>query len=56
MTNNKTDLIKASKYLEENPPTKELTAIHLGRLCLAIKKHLSEEMKEINKPVKKVVR
>ena len=46
---------KAAKYLEENPPQKELTSIHLGRLRLAIKKHLSEEMKEIDKIVKKVV-
>ncbi len=46
---------KAAKYLEENSPKKELTAIHLGRLRLAIKKHLSEEMKEIDGLVKKVV-
>lgn len=46
---------KAKKYLEENPPQQELSAIHLGRLRVAIKKHLSEEMKEIDKLVKKVV-
>jgi hypothetical protein len=46
---------KAAKYLEDKPPQKELTAIHLGRLRLAIKKHLAPEMKEIDKLVKKVV-
>lgn len=46
---------KTKKYLEANPPQKELSAIHLGRLRVAIKKYLSEEMKEIDKLVKKVV-
>jgi hypothetical protein len=46
---------KAKQYIEENTPQQELSAIHLGRLRVAIKKHLSEEMKEIDKLVKKVV-
>lgn len=46
---------KAKLYLEANPPQQDLSAIHLGRLRVAIKKHLSEEMKEIDKLVKKVV-
>ena len=46
---------KAKQYLETNPPQQELSAIHLGRLRVAIKKHLSDEMKEIDKRVKKVV-
>ena len=46
---------KAKQYLETNPPQQELSAIHLGRLRVAIKKYLSEEMKEIDKLVKKVV-
>jgi hypothetical protein len=46
---------KAKQYLEANPPQQELSAIHLGRLRVAIKKHLTEEMKEIDKLVKKVV-
>ena len=46
---------KAKKYLEENPPQQELSAIHLGRLRVTIKKHLFAEMKEIDKLVKKVV-
>ena len=46
---------KTKQYLELNPPQQELSAIHLGRLRVAIKKHLAEEMKEIDKLVKKVV-
>ncbi|MFZ2322311.1 MAG: N-6 DNA methylase [Ignavibacteriaceae bacterium] len=46
---------KAKQYLEANPPQQELSAIHLGRLRVAIKKHLSEEMKEIDNLVKKVM-
>lgn len=46
---------KAAKYLQDNPPQKELTATRLGKLRLDIKKHLAEEMKEIDKLVKKVV-
>ena len=46
---------KASQYLKNNPPQKELTANHLGRLRLDIKKYLSAEMKEIDKLVRRVV-
>lgn len=46
---------KAEKYLKDNPPQKELSPIHLGRLRLAIKKHLSSEMTEIDKLVKKII-
>ena len=46
---------KAAKYLEDNPPQKELTATRLGKLRLDIKKHLAEEMKEIDGLVKMVV-
>lgn len=46
---------KAAKYLEDNPPQKELTATRLGKLRLDIKKHLAEEIREIDKLVKKVV-
>uniref|UniRef100_A0A7V2ZJT7 site-specific DNA-methyltransferase (adenine-specific) n=1 Tax=Ignavibacterium album TaxID=591197 RepID=A0A7V2ZJT7_9BACT len=46
---------KAVKYLQDNPPQKELTATRLGKLRLDIKKHLADEMKEIDKLVKKVV-
>jgi type I restriction-modification system DNA methylase subunit len=46
---------KAAQYIKDNPPQKELTSIHLGRLRVEIKKHLSAEMKEIDKIVKKLV-
>ncbi len=46
---------KAEQYLKDNPPLQELSAIHLGRLRLEIKKHLKEEMKEIDKIVKKII-
>ncbi|MFA7421062.1 MAG: N-6 DNA methylase [Melioribacteraceae bacterium] len=46
---------KAAQYIKDNPPQKELTSIHLGRLRVEIKKHLSAEMKEIDKIVKKLI-
>ena len=46
---------KAEKYLKANPPQQELSAIHLGRLRVTIKKHLADEMKEIDRLVKKII-
>lgn len=46
---------KAKIYLRQNPPKQELTAIHLGRIRVDIKKHLAEEMKAIDALVKKVI-
>ncbi len=46
---------KAEKYLENNPPNEELNAIRLGRLRVEIKKHLSSEMKEIDKIIEKLI-
>jgi hypothetical protein len=46
---------KAAKYLQDNPPQKELSATRLGKLRLDIKKYLSAEMKEIDGLVKRVV-
>ncbi|HRO43504.1 MAG TPA: N-6 DNA methylase [Flavipsychrobacter sp.] len=46
---------KTARYLKDNHPQQALTAMHLGRLRVAIKKHLAEEMKEIDKMVAKVV-
>lgn len=46
---------KAKKYIEENPPQQNLTANRLGRIRVEIKKHLSQEMKEIDKIVKKII-
>lgn len=47
---------KALKFLDENPPIKELTAIHLGKLRVEIKTYLQTEMKAIDKIVKKIVK
>ena len=47
---------KTSKYLQDNPPQHELSAMHLGRLRVDIKKHLAKEMGEIDKLVKKVLK
>jgi hypothetical protein len=47
--------MKAKEYLSQNPPQQELSAIHLGKLRVAIKKHLSKEMAEIDKIVKKLI-
>ena len=46
---------KATQYIKENPPQQELSAIHLGRLRTQIKKHLADEMKDIDKLVKKLI-
>ena len=46
---------KASAYIQANPPRQELSAIHLGRLRVAIKKHLLNEMKEIDELVKELI-
>ena len=53
-TLSKTCHTKATKYISKNPPQQELSAIHLGRLRSAIKKHMAKEMEEIDKLVKKV--
>lgn len=46
---------KTAKYLKANPPKQELQAIFLGKLRKDIKKNLTEEMKEIDKLVKKII-
>jgi hypothetical protein len=46
---------KTTKYLQDNPPQHELSAMHLGRLRTDIKKHLVKEMEAIDKIVKKVI-
>jgi len=46
---------KAKAYLTAKPPKQELSAIHLGRLRLDIKRHLSKELKEIDELVKEVI-
>jgi type I restriction-modification system DNA methylase subunit len=47
---------KTAQFLLENPPQQELSAMHLGRLRMAIKKHLTAEMKAIDALVKKVIK
>lgn len=47
---------KTKIYLENNPPQNDLTAMHLGRLRMAIKKHLIEEMKSIDELVRKIIK
>lgn len=46
---------KVSKYLIDNQPKQELSSIHLGRLRTEIKKHLLNELKEIDNIVKKII-
>jgi type I restriction-modification system DNA methylase subunit len=46
---------KAAQYVKDNTPQQELSAIHLGRIRVAIKKHLAAEMKKIDGLVKKVM-
>jgi hypothetical protein len=52
----KTSHQKAFEFLNDNPPQQELSAIHLGRLRLAIKKHLVMELEAIDKIVKKILK
>lgn len=47
---------KTAAYLAAYPPQQALTAVHLGRLRLAIKKHLGKEMKEIDEVVGKILK
>lgn len=51
----KTAHLKTKLYLEENSPTQEITASVLGRLRVAIKKHLNEELEQIDNLVKGVI-
>ena len=46
---------KAGQYVKDNIPEQELSAIHLGRMRTAIKKHLAKELGEIDRLVKKVI-
>ncbi len=43
-------------FLKFNPPKHELSAVHLGRYRVEIKKHLNKEMKEIDKLVKRIIK
>jgi hypothetical protein len=46
---------KTAAYLQENPPPPFLTALPLGRLRLAIKDRLTEEMSKIDITVRKII-
>jgi hypothetical protein len=46
---------KAKAYLEANLPKQELSAIHLGRYRVELKKHLQEEMEGIDGLVEEMV-
>jgi hypothetical protein len=48
--------LKTARFLIDNPPQQELSAIHLGRLRVAIKKHLVKEMETIDMIVKKIIK
>lgn len=52
----RTNSPKAKKYLDKNPPQKELSATRLGRLRMEIKKHLAKEMKAIDRITTKILR
>lgn len=47
--------LKTKEYLLENPPSQELSAIHLGKIRIEIKKYLWEEMKNIDEIVKDII-
>lgn len=46
---------KASAFLAANPPAHDLTPMRLGKLRLDIKKHLIDEMREIDALVEKLI-
>jgi hypothetical protein len=46
---------KASRYILDNPPEHELSPLHLGRVRSEIKKHLIEELTEIDTLVQKII-
>lgn len=46
---------KVTLFLKQNPPKQDLTAIHLGRLRVEIKKFLADELKQIDEIVKGLI-
>ncbi len=46
---------KASEYLKANPPQEDLTPIKLGRIRLAIKRYLTDEMQAIDNLVETLI-
>ncbi|MCX6276896.1 MAG: restriction endonuclease, partial [Bacteroidetes bacterium] len=45
----------ARQFLLENPPEQNLSAYHLGRLRLQIKKRLEDELTQIDRFVKEII-
>ena len=45
----------AAAYLKDNAPAQPLASHHLGKMRVAIKKHLAHEMAEIDKLVEKII-
>ena len=46
---------KVSAFLKGINPDQKIKGIHLGKIRLDIKNHLSKEMKEIDKMVKQII-
>jgi hypothetical protein len=46
---------RAAAFLRVNPPQHELTAAHLGRLRVEIKKYLETELQEIDRLVDQII-
>ena len=46
---------KTAQYLRDTPPPVLLSGMHLGKLRLAIKRHLAKELKEADKLVIKLI-
>jgi len=46
---------KAKEYLETNPPQEDLTPMRLGKLRLDTKRYLTDEMREIDELVAKLI-
>lgn len=47
---------RTSQYLRDNPPPSPLSGMHLGKLRLAIKRHLAKELREVDSIVKKLIK
>ena len=46
---------KAAEFLRANPPQQELTAAHLGRLRIEIKKHMETDLQKIDSLVEQII-
>ena len=46
---------KASNFIDDIDATRKVEGVHLGKIRLEIKKHLTKEMKDIDKIVKQII-